>query len=209
MQRPLLAAAIMVPACFVLPRVVLAQAQPSSNEIEVYGGELFGQKLTERPLTDADGNATRPRLADHPTYGVRLSHNFSPEWGVELGVGQTRTQTVRHPAETPGASNLRVQTADLDVTWKFTDDGPVVGYTLMGAGYARTRLNPDLPNAGGDPIRARNTATANIGLGARAYATSHIIFRAELRYRFFGQLVSDNARSVSALETTVGVGWRF
>ena len=208
MQRPLLAAAILVPTCLGLPRAVLAQPKASTNEIEVYGGELFGQRLTAQPLAGAlDPN---PRLADHPTYGVRLSHSFSDEWGVELGVGQTRTQTARHPAEQPGVSNLRLQTADLDVTWNFTSDGPIRGYTLMGAGYARTRLEPDLTNPnGGDDIRGRNTATANLGIGARGYLTGHLIFRAEVRYRFLGHLLTDNARSVSALETTFGVGWRF
>jgi len=208
MQRPLLAAAILVPACLVLPRAVLAQAKPSANEIEVYGGELFGQPLIAKPLAGTL-DPPNPRLADHPTYGVRLSHSFG-EFGVELGVGQTRTQTERHPSETPGVSNLRVQTADLDVTWRFTDDGPITGYTLMGGGYARTRLVPDLMNPDGTVIRARNTATANIGIGARAYATSHLIVRAEVRYRYLGELVTDrNARGVSALETTFGIGWRF
>jgi len=42
-----------------------AQAKEGTQELDVYGGELFGDKLTDRPVS-----ATRPELDDDITYGL-------------------------------------------------------------------------------------------------------------------------------------------
>lgn len=212
MQRPLLAATFLLPLCLALPaRPALAQAKASSNEIDLYGGRLFGQALTTTP--PFDGSAMLPRLADDQTYGVRITHTFTKDFGIELGAGQTQTHTMRHAP--PGSPDLRLRLGELDVTYNFTPDSPVVGYTLLGGGYAKARLQPELTGTfNGQPARlaGRGTPTGNIGIGARAYVTRHLTFRAEVRYRYFEHLVTDtadNARHLSTFETTVGLGWRF
>jgi outer membrane beta-barrel protein len=171
----------------------------------VYAGELFGAALTADPVAGA-----LPRLADHLTYGARYDHSFGPVWGLELSAQQTRTRTA--PVAQAGVSDVRLRAAELDVTWNFTQGGPVVGYTLMGAGYARARLDPALAgNFDGvpTPIHGRVAATANLGIGARAYATRHLSFRGEVRYRFMEHLVAPGGRALNTLETTAGLGWRF
>jgi outer membrane beta-barrel protein len=185
-----------------------AQAQGSSEELHVYGGKLFGEALTTQPLPGNDPLAgTYPRLADHLTYGARYDHNFTPTWGMELAVGQTPTYTARYVQ--PGVDRLRLRAADLDVTWNFTPGHPIVGYTLMGAGYARVRLDPALPSGPASTLEGRDAVTGNVGIGARAYATRHLIFRAEIRYRYFTRLVTPDGRGLSTFETTAGLGWRF
>jgi outer membrane beta-barrel protein len=196
---PLVSLAL-VPSC--------ALAQGSSDELHVYAGKLFGQKLTTEPLSGSTPQAgTFPRLADHLTYGARLDHNFTPAWGLELSAGQTRTYTARYVQ--PGVDKLCLRAADLDVTWNFTPGHAIVGYTLMGAGYARARLEPALPGGPATRLEGRDAFTGNLGIGARAYATRHLIFRAEIRYRYFARLVTPDGRGLSTFETTAGLGWRF
>jgi hypothetical protein len=188
--------AILVLAC--------ASAVAQADELTAYAGQLFGQALTQPALADG----SYPRLADGLTYGGRYDHSLAPGWGVELAAEQTLTRAEAHWQ--PGVSRLRLRAADLDVTWNFMSGPAVVGYTLMGAGIARAHLDPDLLLAGVPaPVAGRVTATANLGIGARAYATSHLLFRAEVRYRFLGHLVSPGGRTMSTFETTAGLGWKF
>jgi hypothetical protein len=199
MQRRLLAPAIGVLAC-------LGQAA-HADELTAYAGQLFGEALTDQPLAGVPGSF--PRLADSLTYGARYDHELTPLWGVELTGEETPTRTAA--TRGPGVSDLRLRAAELDVTWNFTQGGPAVGYTLMGAGYARARLEPDLP--GIDPavptLADRGAATANLGIGVRVYATRHLLLRAEVRYRFLDALVTPGGRPLNTLQTTAGLGWRF
>jgi len=183
----------------------VAAALANTDELHAYGGELIGDFLTEHPVS-----GFTPVLADHVTYGARYDHNFTDVWGLELAVGQTLTQATRVVS---GNSNLKLRTADLDVTWNFSPESAVVGYTLMGAGYVNTRLHPAIQGVVGEEqqtIQEQNSSlSANLGIGARLYATRHLIFRAEARYRYVNRVVSTDQRPLNTVEATFGVGWRF
>jgi hypothetical protein len=176
-----------------------------ADELTAYTGQLFGEALTGAPVS-----GTFPRLADHRNYGVRFDHSLGPLWGVELTGEQTRTYTARRVQS--GVSEVHLRAAELDVRWNFTQGSPIVGYTLMGAGYARARLDPGVSGIlDGLPVRieGRGSPTANLGIGARAYATRHLFLRVELRYRFLGYIVEPGGRALSTVEGTAGLGWRF
>jgi outer membrane beta-barrel protein len=181
-----------------------AQALGDTDELHVYGGWLFGDDLTDQPVS-----GSTPRLADHVSYGVRYDHNFTDAWGLELAAGQTPTQ-VSHASL--GIPDLRLQTADLDVTWNFTPKSWAVWYTLMGVGYVRSRLDQPLQGlVSGQPVSLdeRDSISANLGLGVRCYLSRHLIVRAEARYRYISGLLDSDDRSLNTVETTLGVGVRL
>lgn len=204
MFRPLLACTAVL-LC-VLPKPADAQAQANTGELHIFGGYLLGQALVPSAVA---GFGLRPRVADHATYGARLDYNFTPDWGVELSAEQTPTHTT---SQIPGVQNrLRLQAAEMDVTWNFSPHSPVVGYTLMGAGYARARLDQPLTglvNGQSTTIMERGSVTGNLGLGARAYL-GPLILRAEVRYRYVKSLVDPGGRPLSLVEATAGLGVRF
>jgi hypothetical protein len=194
---------VLLAALALCPVLAAAQAVANSDEISLYAGHVLAQELTHRPLS-----GTYPRLPDQLIYGARYNHWFTREWGGELALQQTPAKSTAQPAN----AQMRIRSADFDVTWNFTPDSQVVGYTLMGLGYARNHL--DVPVTGimdGSPVSlaARSTVTVNVGMGARAYLTRHLLLRAELRYRYLGHMVEPAGRGVSTFETMAGAGWRF
>ncbi len=51
--------------------------------------------------------------------------------------------------------------------------------------------------------------TLNAGVGAKYFATEHLIIRAEARYRYVDKVVDRFDNSLGTVETTLGVGWQF
>jgi outer membrane beta-barrel protein len=181
-----------------------AQALGNTDELHIYWGELFGDDLTERPLS-----GSFPRLEDHVTYGARYNHNFTDTWGLELAAGQTHTRATHVSS---GDTDLTLRVADLDVTWNFSPKSSAVGYTLMGVGYARSRLDHPLVGLVDGQLESLDgtrSVTANLGIGVRWYLTRHFIIRAEARYRYIGGLLDNNDHGLNTAEATVGVGFRF
>lgn len=177
---------------------------PNSQEIQVYGGEIFGDRLTERSIS-----GSTPRLNDSATFGGRYTFNYTDAWGVQLSAGYSpgRAGHVRS-----GDSSLGVTTVDWDGVWNFTPGYKIVGYAVAGVGYAWADLDRSIQGSvGGAPVTITdsNGYTANAGLGAKYYLTDNLFVDLDSRYRYFSRLVSNYGQGVNTVETTLGVGWRF
>src|SRR6202008_2518095 len=70
-----------------------AQTSASSQDVELYVGEMFGARLTETPPS---GSA--PRWNDNEPFGGRYTYNFTNQFGAQLSAGYTPT----HAAHLPG-----------------------------------------------------------------------------------------------------------
>jgi outer membrane protein len=181
-----------------------AQAKANTQEINIYAGELFGDDLTSRAISGA-----RPRLDDTETFGARYDYNLTDIWGVELSAGYSPSHVSRLAG---GNIDLGLTTVDVDAVWNFTPRSLIVGYTVAGVGFANANLDrPIRGTVNGQPafIDDDHGFTANAGIGARYYATDHLVFRVEGRYRYLNGVVSHFDHSMNTVETTLGVGWRF
>jgi outer membrane beta-barrel protein len=182
----------------------LAQEQPNTQSVQIYGGELFGDDLTKTPVS-----GLTPRLDDNITFGARYNYNITDVWGVQLSAGYTPTRASRVIS---GDSNLGLTTVDLDAVWNITPEFPIVVYALAGAGYAWAQLNAPIVGqvyGGPESIRDSNDFTANAGLGAKYYMTSNFFVDLEARYRYLNRLLNTSGQSLNTVETTLGFGWRF
>ena len=184
----------------------LAQVQPNTHEVDVYAGALFGDDLTKTSIS-----GSTPKLDDNVTFGVRYTYQFLPTWAVELSSGFTPT-SVKGAAG--GDIDLDLTTLDADLVYNFnlSPDGRYVGYVLGGAGYAFADLDRPIQGvANGRAVSVNDDDgfTANAGVGAKYFATDHLAFRLEGRYRYFDKLVDSLDDSLNGVETTVAVGWRF
>src|SRR5580692_3893942 len=115
-----------------------AQEQARTHSVEVYGGEFFGDNLTDTPVS-----GRTPRLNDDVTFGARFNYNITDMWGIQLSAGYTPTRAARVPS---GSNNLGLTTVDLDAVWNITPQYPIVVYVLAGEGYAWA--NAERPIAG-------------------------------------------------------------
>jgi opacity protein-like surface antigen len=182
----------------------LAQERASTQSVQIYGGELFGDDLTK---TSVSGRI--PRLDDNITFGARYNYDLTNMWGIQLSAGYTPTRTSRVVS---GNSELGLTAADLDAVFNITPDSPLVVYALAGVGYAWAHVSTPIVgqvHGGPETIRDNNDFTANAGLGAKYYATSNLFFDLEARYRYLNRLLNTSGQSLNTVETTVGVGWRF
>jgi len=182
----------------------VAQEQARSQSVEIFGGELFGDKLTDTPVSGRN-----PRLNDDALAGLRYNYNFTEMWGVQLSSGYSWSRASRVQV---GENKLGLTTVDLDAVWNITPQFPIVAYVLAGAGYAWANL--DFPITGEGNGRAvaltdSNGFTANAGIGVKYYVSSNLYVDALARYRYLDRLVSDSNQHMNTAETTLGVGWRF
>jgi len=182
----------------------VAEDQAHTQSVEIYGGEMFGDNLTDAPVS-----GRTPRLNDNAVVGARYNYNFTDVWGVQLSGGYSPNRAARVAR---GKDNLGLTTVDLDAVWNITPHLPIVGYLLAGAGYAWANLDsPITGDINGRPVvlRDSNGFTANVGLGAKYYVMTNLYVNAEVRYRYLNRLVSDSNQNLNTTETTVGIGWRF
>jgi len=93
----------------------MAQEQPRTQSVEIYGGELFGDKLTEEPVSGRN-----PRLNDDALAGLRYNYNFTDMWGAQLSGGYSWSRASRVPI---GENKLGLTTVDLDAVWNISDAG--------------------------------------------------------------------------------------
>src|ERR1700741_3441828 len=71
-----------------------AQTKERSQELDVYGGWLFGDTLTARPV-----NGTKPEFEDHATWGLRYAYNFTDAWGLEASAGNISSSVTKLAGE--------------------------------------------------------------------------------------------------------------
>jgi opacity protein-like surface antigen len=182
----------------------VAQGQTRTQSVEIFGGEQFGDNLTDAPVS-----GRTPRLNDGAVAGARYNYNFTDMWGVQLSSGYSWSRAARVAR---GKDDIGLTTVDLDAVWNITPQYPVVAYVLIGAGYAWANL--DTPFAGEINGRAvaltdNNGFTANAGIGAKYYVTNNLYVDVLARYRYLNGLVSDSNQHLNTTETTLGIGWRF
>jgi len=180
-------------------------AGPASQEIQLYGGEIFGDRLTQTTIS-----GSTPRFNDSATVGGRYTVNYTDTWGLQLSAGYSPGRT-GHVSS--GDSSFGVTTLDLDGVWSFTPSYKIVGYAVAGVGYAWANLDREiLGSVAGRPVTitdSSNGYTANAGLGAKYYLTDTLFLDLDTRYRYFSKLVSNYGQGVNTVETTLGVGWKF
>jgi opacity protein-like surface antigen len=181
-----------------------AQEQAGTQSVEIFGGEQFGDNVTDAPVS-----GRTPRLNDSALAGARYNYNFTDMWGIQLSSGHSWSRAAR---VTSGTDDLGLTTVDLDAVWNITPQYPVVAYAIIGAGYAWANL--DTPISGeinGRPVvlTDSNGFTANAGIGAKYYLVNNLYVDFQARYRYLNRLVSDSNQHLNTAETTLGVGWRF
>jgi Outer membrane protein beta-barrel domain len=146
----------------------LAEEQARMQSVEIFGGEMFGDKLTDTPLSGRN-----PRLNDDALAGIRYNYNITDMWGVQLSSGYSWSRASRVQF---GENKLGLTTVDLDAVWNITPQFPFVAYALAGAGYAWANL--DTPITGeidGRPVAVTdsNGFTANAGIGVNRGNSGH------------------------------------
>jgi opacity protein-like surface antigen len=182
----------------------MAQEQPRTQSVEIFGGELFGDKLTDAPVSGRN-----PRLNDDALAGLRYNYNVTDMWGVQLSSGYSWSRASRVPI---GDNKLGLTTVDLDAVWNITPQFPFVAYALAGAGYAWANLDSAIVGENnGRPVflTDSNGFTANAGIGVKYYVSNNLYVDALARYRYLNRLVSESNQHLNTTETTLGIGWRF
>jgi opacity protein-like surface antigen len=186
-----------------------AQTSSSSQDVQLYGGEMFGDRLMETPLS-----GSTPRLNDNVTFGGRYTYNFMKQLGIQLSAGYTPTRAA-HVAS--GGSDLGLTTVDLDAVWYVIPDYSLAGhkfsaYTEAGVGYAWVHLNHDLFGFAADrpvTITDSNGYTANAGLGAKYYLWDNFFVDLDARYRYLSKLTNADGQGLNTAETTLSLGYQF
>jgi opacity protein-like surface antigen len=182
----------------------MAQEQARSQSVEIFGGETFGDKLTDAPVSGSN-----PRLNDDAVAGLRYNYNFTDMWGVQLSSGYSWTRASRTQG---GENKLGLTTVDLDAVWNITPQFPFVAYVLAGGGYAWANLDaPITGEINGRPVALTesNGFTANAGIGVKYYVSGNLYVDALARYRYLDRLVSASNQHMNTTEATLGIGWRF
>lgn len=182
----------------------MAQVESGTQEVHAYGGEIFGDDLTDTTIS-----GRQPKLDDDVTYGVRYGYNFTDTWGIELSLGQTASSVTNLIG---GDVDLDLTTLDVDAVWHFNSGSQLVPYLVAGIGYASADLDaPIVGTANGALVRISddNGFTLNAGAGLKYYATDRFLVRLEARYRYLDGVVDKFDDSLNTVETTLGVGWKF
>jgi opacity protein-like surface antigen len=182
----------------------MAQVQADTNELHVYAGQLFGDHLTDRSVS---GEVIE--LDDDFTYGIRYGRNFTESWGLEVSTGYSPNSATGVPG---GDVGLNLGILDVDAVWHFTPKARTVGYLVAGVGYAIASLDdPIQGTVNGQPasIDDGGSFTLNAGIGVKFFPAKAFMIRAEARYRYIDSLLEKFDDSLSTVETTAGVGWKF
>jgi Opacity protein and related surface antigens len=191
-------------AALALTATAQARDERHSNEVHVYGGELFGDDVTDTAIS-----GRKPELDDDVTYGIRLAYNFSDTWGIELSVGETPTSIVRLEGD---HIDLDLTTFDLDAVWHLDTGSSLVPYLVAGAGYSLADLDHQIEGtAHGNAVSIDDASgfTANAGVGVSWFASEHFLVRLEARYRYMDKVLDRFDDSLNTVETTLGIGWQF
>jgi outer membrane beta-barrel protein len=186
-----------------------AQTSSSSQDAQIYVGEMFGDRLTETPLS-----GSTPRLNDNVTFGGRYTYKFMEQLGAQLSAGYTPSRAA-HAAS--GDSDLGLTTVDLDAVWYIIPDFTFAGhpfsvYTEAGVGYAWAKMDHTLYGFAGTRPAAltdSNGYTANVGLGAKYYLWDNLFVDFDARYRYLSRLVNNYGQSLNTGETTLSLGYQF
>lgn len=204
MRRETLIGLAVVGALALNTAPAVAQVESGTQEVHAYGGELFGDDLTDTRIS-----GRTPKLDDDVTYGVRYGYNFTNNWGIELSLGRTGSSVTGLVGRD---IDLDLTTLDVDAIWHFNTGSQLVPYVVAGLGYASADLDaPIVGLANGAPVRINDDEgfTANAGAGLKYYVNDRFLVRLEARYRYLDGVVDKFDDSLNTVETTLGVGWKF
>ncbi len=186
-----------------------AIAAEAGQELEVYAGASFGDRIVDFPAT---GNAME--LDDDATFGARYTFWNGSRFGLQLAGGITPT-TIQYTQG--GNTDVDVYTFDANVVVDLTPQLTVGGhklqtYAAIGAGYAFADADGPIVGTVGSTVETLDDDggfTANAGLGAKLYFTDSLYAGLDARYRYIDKLVKTNGRDLSTIETTLSIGYRF
>ncbi len=186
-----------------------AQSSSRSQDVQVYVGELFGDRLTGQPLS-----GSHPHLDDNATFGGRYTYHITDGWGLQLSAAYSPSRAGRAPN---GASDVALTTVDFDLEWDIVPgfellSRPLVPYTVVGMGYAWANVdhaNYGLTGGRAVMITDGDAFTANVGFGARYYLNHSLFIDFDARYRYLSKLVGDYGQGLNAAETSLSLGYRF
>lgn len=186
-----------------------AQAHTGSQDLQIYAGEMFGDRLSEAALS-----GRYPLLNDDAVFGGRYTYDFTDQWGVQISAGYSPSR-VGHASG--GESNLGLSTVDMDLLWNVTpgftiDDRTLMPYTEVGVGYAWANLDhPLYGSVGATPVTFTDSDgyTANVGIGAKYYLTGNFFVDFDARYRYLSRLINTEGQGMNTGETTLGVGYQL
>jgi outer membrane protein W len=186
-----------------------AQAHAGSQDVQIYAGEAFGDRLSGAQLS-----GKYPLLNDDVVFGGRYTYDLTDQWGLQLSAGYDPSRATRVAG---GDSNLGLTTLDLDVLWNITpgltlDGRTLLPYTEVGIGYAWANLDHPLYGlTDGTPVSLTdsNGYTANAGLGVKYYLTSNFFANFDARYRYLSRLIDRDGRGLNTSETTFSLGYQF
>ncbi|MGB6489069.1 MAG: outer membrane beta-barrel protein [Steroidobacteraceae bacterium] len=186
-----------------------AQEHAGSQDVQIYAGEIFGDRLTETPLSGGS-----PLLNDDAVFGGRYTYDLTNQWGLQLSAGYNPS---RAGHVLGGDIDLGLTTLDMDVLWNITpgftlDDHSLVPYSEVGVGYVWSDLNHPLYGVTGTTpvvLTGSNGYTANIGLGAKYYMTDNFFVDFDARYRYLSRLINNGGQGLNTAETTLSLGYRF
>lgn len=186
-----------------------AAAAEAGQELEVYAGASFGDRIVDYPVT---GRAME--LDDDATFGARYTFWNGSRFGLQLAGGITPT-TIQYTQG--GDTDVDVYTFDANVVVDLTPQLAVGGYKLqtyaaIGAGYAFADADGPIVGPVGSTVEALDDDggfTANAGLGAKLYFTDSLYAGLDARYRYIDKLVKTDGRELSTIETTLSIGYRF
>jgi hypothetical protein len=186
-----------------------AQYRPYSQDVQVYAGEMFGDRLTTTFV-----NGDYPRLDDGVTFGARYTFNFTPQWGFQLSAGYSPSY-ISHVGF--GSTDFGLTTTDLDLIWNITPDllfagHRLVTYAVVGGGYAWTNLDHAVAgsvNGARMLLDNGSSVTGNAGVGAKYYINERFFVDLDARYRYLNNLVSSYGQGLNTAETTLNLGYQF
>ena len=183
-----------------------APSLAKTQEVDLYVGEFFGDKLS-----DSSAFGTEPELDDDIVFGLRYGYNFTDNWGVELSAGYN-PNTATHVIG--GDVDFDLYTVDLNAVYHIKTGTRFVPYVTAGIGWVWADLDgaivSSLPTSG-TPLTASDddSFSANVGVGVKYFVTDNLILRLDGRYRYIDGILDTNESSLDTVETTFGVGWVF
>src|SRR5690606_20822730 len=182
----------------------MAQQAEGRNEIGVFAGALFGNDLTDEPVS-----GSVPALDDDFVAGLRYAYNFTPNFALEgsFGINPNKVK-----GAVGGKVDIDVYTADINAVWNFRNGSRLIPYVSAGVGYAFADLDRPLAGTvGGNAVTIDDDGgvTLNAGGGLKYSLTDRVLVRLDARYRFIDKLVDQFEESLHGGEVTLGLGWRF
>lgn len=181
-----------------------AQVQAGSQYVDAYAGALFGDDVTDTRISGVE-----PELDDDVTFGLRYGYNLTDQWGLEASLGYSPNKVTGLPS---GNVDIDLTTLDLSAVYNFNTGTRIVPYVLGGIGYAFADLDRPLQGTvNNQPVSLRDDDgfTLHAGIGAKFFATDHVLIRLEGRYRYLDKVVDNFDHSLNTFETTLGVGYQF